>query len=257
MKKFSALTSLIFVLSLVPSTASNANVPAGDALILTFSGSSSQLSPNHKSQIENVLVSAAKKGWLSEVHCQGLQFGKDSSSKKVLAAKRAKAVCAQVEVAIRGFEKKPYFIYDSGQRTSTKANSGKVALRAYLRKPEPSLDAPSGGPSPTIPGKTNLGRAFYSCYEKMNPDLRFLAKLSSDENSVSLTSVGKFAAINSGILYEDLRCIGDLVGMPALVHAKIGVTNALAGVVEASWTGFAAFWTYHPDNGLNITIYKN
>ena len=28
----------------------------------------------------------------------------------------------------------------------------------------------------------------------------------------------------------------------------------MMGVVETDWDGYEAQWTYHPDNGLNMTI---
>ena len=33
-----------------------------------------------------------------------------------------------------------------------------------------------------------------------------------------------------------------------------GATRALDGRQQASWDGFEASWTYHPDNGLTLIL---
>lgn len=32
-------------------------------------------------------------------------------------------------------------------------------------------------------------------------------------------------------------------------------TRALDGTLNASWADYEAFWNYHPDSGMNLTVY--
>ena len=41
---------------------------------------------------------------------------------------------------------------------------------------------------------------------------------------------------------------------PSFVTAQIDTTRALDGLQKATWGKLSAFWTYHPDNGLNISF---
>lgn len=65
-----------------------------------------------------------------------------------------------------------------------------------------------------------------------------------------LTSVGTIA----GLMYQ---CAIDELDVPERVSSHIGTTRALDGTQEDSWEGLEARWTYHPDSGLNITIWTS
>jgi hypothetical protein len=49
-------------------------------------------------------------------------------------------------------------------------------------------------------------------------------------------------------------CVLDYLKTPAAVRAHIESTRALDGRQTDAWDGFTAAWTFHPDNGLDITI---
>lgn len=51
-------------------------------------------------------------------------------------------------------------------------------------------------------------------------------------------------------------CILKYLGATAAVISHMESTRALDGRQTDSWDGFTASWTYHPDNGLDITIQK-
>lgn len=53
-----------------------------------------------------------------------------------------------------------------------------------------------------------------------------------------------------------LVCVLAAVKTPDAVVNRMSHTNALAGQQEASWDGYTAHWTYHPDNGLDLVIEK-
>lgn len=50
-------------------------------------------------------------------------------------------------------------------------------------------------------------------------------------------------------------CLQAELDMPERVSQRITKTRALDGLQSESWDDLAADWTYHPDAGLNLTIY--
>jgi len=46
----------------------------------------------------------------------------------------------------------------------------------------------------------------------------------------------------------------DHLGVPDAVRQHVATTRALDGQQTDSWTGYSARWTFHPDNGLQMTI---
>lgn len=57
-----------------------------------------------------------------------------------------------------------------------------------------------------------------------------------------------------GMDYYDQKCILEQLDAPNSVFSKIGNTNSLMGVLEADWDNVSISWTYHPDNGLDVSI---
>lgn len=49
-------------------------------------------------------------------------------------------------------------------------------------------------------------------------------------------------------------CILRELDVPDSVFDRISNTNSSMGVQEASWDNFEMSWTYHPDNGLNVSV---
>jgi hypothetical protein len=43
--------------------------------------------------------------------------------------------------------------------------------------------------------------------------------------------------------------------MPERVQNHVSSTRALDGIQEDTWNDYSAQWTYHPDHGLNVTIW--
>jgi hypothetical protein len=58
--------------------------------------------------------------------------------------------------------------------------------------------------------------------------------------------------------WTQANCVLTRLEAPRAVVARVEVTRALDGMQEASWSGpdgsYEAFWNYHSDSGLNITI---
>ena len=71
----------------------------------------------------------------------------------------------------------------------------------------------------------------------------------------SITLDTKGADDFSGHDIADVACVLTELDTPDYVVSRIDSTRALDGTVDASWDGYEAFWNYHPDSGMNLTIY--
>lgn len=49
-------------------------------------------------------------------------------------------------------------------------------------------------------------------------------------------------------------CILEELNVPDSVFGRINNTNSTMGVQEAQWDNFEMSWTYHPDNGLDVSV---
>lgn len=63
-----------------------------------------------------------------------------------------------------------------------------------------------------------------------------------------------WADSGAGASSTQVLCIFDEIELPDYVFSQIEGTRALDGRQEADFGDYSAFWTYHPDNGLNMTI---
>jgi hypothetical protein len=68
--------------------------------------------------------------------------------------------------------------------------------------------------------------------------------------SVSIT-LTKYAP-NDDVLA--VTCLFDALGLPDHVFTVVNETRALDGRQRGTWAGYSASWTYHPDQGLRMTI---
>lgn len=64
---------------------------------------------------------------------------------------------------------------------------------------------------------------------------------------------GTTLALTGGTI-DDLRCLRKRLQIPVRVMNAIGSTRALDGTQQDSWDDLQARWTYHPDDGLDLTI---
>lgn len=53
---------------------------------------------------------------------------------------------------------------------------------------------------------------------------------------------------------KQTACVLKELQIPGSVTSQIGNTRAIDGVQSGSWDDITAKWTYHPDNGLNMTL---
>lgn len=95
--------------------------------------------------------------------------------------------------------------------------------------------------------ETRLEAAKRECAQR-SPDVRL-----GDEGQ-SLTISRVLAEENPGATWQHLSCVFVKVDIPDAVVSQIEHTRALDGRQQASWDGFEASWTYHPDDGLNLIL---
>lgn len=62
------------------------------------------------------------------------------------------------------------------------------------------------------------------------------------------------AGLLGGADPDKVFCVLHELGAPESIESKIGKTRSLDGTRSAVWEGFAAEWTYHPDDGLNLLV---
>ena len=70
-----------------------------------------------------------------------------------------------------------------------------------------------------------------------------------DAGATLVMTVGS-AYMNTGTA----ACVFDKLGVPDAVRQHVATTRALDGQQTDSWPGYTARWTYHPDDGLQMTI---
>ena len=77
------------------------------------------------------------------------------------------------------------------------------------------------------------------------------------DNGATLTfsNAGKYSSVSApAASYSDVACSLLVMNAPSFVTAQIDTTRAIDGLQKATWGKLNAFWTYHPDNGLNISF---
>lgn len=59
----------------------------------------------------------------------------------------------------------------------------------------------------------------------------------------------------SGDSFDDVACVLVELDTPSRVTSAMDSTRALDGTLTDSWDVFQARWNYHPNSGLNLTIW--
>lgn len=80
------------------------------------------------------------------------------------------------------------------------------------------------------------------------------ARLGDNGRTLTLDNVGNY---NWSILYlsqSDYECAARVLKMPDFVKTSVAITRALDGMQRATWGKISAYWTYHPDDGINISF---
>lgn len=85
------------------------------------------------------------------------------------------------------------------------------------------------------------------------PDYRY----SPTDDTVTVFGAGAEDSPELGdAVFDTMICVIGLSAPPDRVINQISNTRALDGMQSAEWDGFAAQWTFHPDAGMNFTIWS-
>ena len=121
------------------------------------------------------------------------------------------------------------------------------------------------GESPTCPkGFTNAldkyltFQAYSKCrLYKKNSSIGAVELLDGGR-TLKFSYAGKYSSyIAAAGSYEDVTCALAVMKAPSFVTSQIETTRALDGLQKSAWGKVSSFWTYHPDNGLNISFNSN
>ena len=117
--------------------------------------------------------------------------------------------------------------------------------------PHPTLDTTGWPDSPLAILSESCG------VSSADPDGDSYVQYSPDDDSITVASV-QFdlddVADESTLSYK-LACIAS--ALPDHVLSRIDSTRAIDGMQEAVFEDVTVFWSYHPDNGINLAIYSN
>lgn len=102
--------------------------------------------------------------------------------------------------------------------------------------------------SPSIPAKTPIQAAAVDC-------LVAEANVGDAGKSISFDTEGNDDPATGNDEMEDVACVLNALNVPDYVVTHIDDTRALDGMQEDTWDGYTARWTYHPDDGMNLTVY--
>lgn len=78
-------------------------------------------------------------------------------------------------------------------------------------------------------------------------------ELGDEGQSITMDGLGE-DSYGYGAEYLDIYCVLAAIDMPDSVDARLGNTRALDGTQTAEWGEFSAFWNYHPDDGMSVTV---
>lgn len=111
-----------------------------------------------------------------------------------------------------------------------------------------ALAAAAGGRGfEPITGPGPLGAAAAEC-----DPLDAGTDLGDGDHSLSVDGTGREDSY--GITMTQMTCLLDALGAPMHVRERIGMTRALDGQQQATWSGVEMSWTYHPDSGLDAIL---
>jgi len=79
-----------------------------------------------------------------------------------------------------------------------------------------------------------------------------VGNVSDDGHSISFDTAGE--EDYDGDTLTEVACTMLMLDMPQSLVDRLDHTRALDGMQTGGWDGYKASWTYHPDDGLFLTI---
>lgn len=105
-----------------------------------------------------------------------------------------------------------------------------------------ALISKNGGVLPTTSDKAS--------FDQIRSDCSVVAGYQVEDNgqTLVLTVGGAYMSTSTA------DCVFTKLSVPDAVRQHVATTRALDGQQTDSWSGYTARWTYHPDDGLQMTI---
>lgn len=100
--------------------------------------------------------------------------------------------------------------------------------------------------SDSDPELTAIESAWNECSDL--PEAKMVGIVPGDQGTSLSISVSEYDG------YLAALCVLFRLDMPDAVMTRMDNTRALDGTQEASWSVYSAWWTYHPDSGLNMVV---
>jgi hypothetical protein len=97
---------------------------------------------------------------------------------------------------------------------------------------------------------TKLESAHAKCVEE-NPRFGDYSAIDEDGRGLFLDGAGDESA---GLQMSDLSCAITSVGVPDSVISRMQSTTSLMGQQEGTFDGITVRWSYHPNNGLDLSF---
>jgi len=97
---------------------------------------------------------------------------------------------------------------------------------------------------------TKLESSHAKCVEE-NPRFADYSALDEDGRGLFLDGAGDESV---GLVISDLSCAIMSVGVPDSVVSRMDSTTSLMGQQEATFDGITVRWSYHPNNGLDLSF---
>jgi hypothetical protein len=192
-------------------------------------------------QLKSIIYCGFNLAWTIEPTCPAkIAAAEKAAAEKVVADAKAAADRAAADAATRAAQ-------DAKKLTIT-CTKGKVKKKVT-------------GEIPKCPkGYKNLQdvyltfQAFSNC--KLYKKDSYLGGVTLEDGGKTLTfsGVGKYTSVANAANFSDFDCALAVLKVPAYVKTQIETTRALDGMQKATWGKISAFWTYHPDNGVNISF---
>ena len=109
----------------------------------------------------------------------------------------------------------------------------------------------SGGGGLTAPSTTRLEEANTACSEKGETSTKI--EVVDDGAALVLSGIGDGLGDTDAELAAVI-CLWDELGTTQALRTEVSTTTALSGTLEEVEDNLEYKWSYHPDNGVNMTI---
>ncbi len=174
-----------------------------------------------------------------------VKAAEDKAAADKAAAEKAAAEKAAAEKAAAA---KALVDQQDAKKLTIKCVKGKVTKTITGETPQ----CPKGYKNPLEAFLTF--KAFSSCKLYKKNFLFGGVSLEDGGKTLTFSAVGKYSYSVSAPTYSDIECALGVLKTPSFIKTQINTTRALDGMQKATWGKISALWTYHPDNGINISF---